>query len=79
MFYDHESKEVFTLDVDSLLRQWSLQTGQCIKSFPLEILQQNQTCNDETEIAYNHKAKIQACAMLTNKEYPKKCIAVAFE
>lgn len=35
-FLNIPSARMFTIDVDCLIRQWDLTTGQCVRSYPLE-------------------------------------------
>lgn len=43
VFYIPERDHLFTLDFDCLIRLWDLVTGECIRSYPLEILEDEST------------------------------------
>lgn len=45
---------VFTVDMHCLLRQWSLATGKCLHSQPLEMLQET----EDVSAAFRHKHRI---------------------
>jgi len=72
-FFVPTSNHVYTLDVDSLIRQWSVQSGVCVKSYPLEIL--TETAKTNLCENFQHTHKIQAAALAD--DYMN--LAVAFE
>ena len=56
-FFHPETLNVFTVDVNCLVRCWCLKTGQCIKSYPLEIVSEHAQTGDLS--AFRHRNKIQ--------------------
>lgn len=52
---------VYTVDVDSLVRQWCVLEGTCLKSYPLQTSADNN--QEDVRNFFNHKEKVLACAL----------------
>ena len=74
-FYISTSGKVFTLDVDSLVRCWSLETGQSEKSYPLETHSDGSPTKIDLHQNFVHKEKIKTAALASDNLH----LAVAFE
>ena len=59
------------------MRQWDLVTGDCIRSYPLEISQSrnDNNKNADASLPFKHKSVIQSCKMDPSGRY----LLVAFE
>ena len=71
VFVDEEMSTVLTIDSDALLRVWSMQSGECIASYPVEQI----ASEDEMHKISSEKKKLTSCAV--DNEF--KHIIVAFE
>lgn len=49
VFYIPERDHLFTLDFDCLLRLWDLVSGECIRSYPLEMLEDENAQEDKNK------------------------------
>ena len=72
-FYAKDHLQIFTVDNHSLVRQWDLISGDCIKSYPLQIAQSS--TSTEAKNPFKHSAIIQACKVDSESRY----LLVAFE
>ena len=46
VFHIPERNHLFTLDFDCLIRLWDLVSGECIRSYPLEMLDDEKTISE---------------------------------
>jgi hypothetical protein len=72
-FYSTELMQIFTVDSYSLIRNWDLLTGQCTRSYPLEI--PSDSDSGEARNPFQVKAPLHACVT----DYDCRNILVAFE
>jgi WD40 repeat protein len=52
-FIDEQAKTILTIDSDALVRAWSMETGECVGSYPIELRK------DE----FTDKKKLTSCAV----------------
>ena len=76
-FFDPKIMMMFTIDANCLLRSWDIRTGECIKSYPLEIAEESGGANAlaETAEAFKAKAKIHCVKLAPDNKH----LMVAFE
>ena len=56
-FYDSKIMMVFTIDANCLVRCWDVRTGECVRSYPLELSEESTGSNALAETADAFKAK----------------------
>jgi hypothetical protein len=68
---------VFTIDANCLVRCWDVRTGECVRSYPLELADESGTANAlaETADAFKSKAKIHSVKLAPDNKH----LIVAFE
>ena len=71
LFIDESMKSILTIDTDALVRVWSLETGDCIGSFPID----QGASEEELHSLNTEKKKLTGC----NVDNEFKHIVVAFE
>jgi len=76
-FCDEKIFMVFTIDSNSLVRCWDTRSGECVRSYPLEIAEDSTGPNSraETGDAFKAKAKIHCCRLAPDQKH----LVVAFE
>jgi len=71
IFVDEEMNNVMTIDSDALVRVWSMNSGECIGSYPINQI----SSEDEQNMISSEKKKMTSCAV----DNELKHIIVAFE
>ncbi len=68
---------VFTIDANCLVRCWDVRTGECVRSYPLELSEESTGSNAlaETADAFKSKAKIHCVRLAPDYKH----LVVAFE
>lgn len=76
-FYDQKIMMLFTVDANCLVRCWDVRSGDCVRSYPLELAEESTGSNAlaETADAFKAKAKIHCVRLAPDQKH----LVVAFE